>query len=311
MELLPFQVTATDNDEGSNANLIYHIVDGNHDNAFIIEPPFSGIVKTNIVLDREIQDRYRLTIIATDDGSPQMTGTCLLQINVIDINDNQPVAPHAVVNISESLAVGSFVTTIVANDVDTNPSLVYSFAEQSKNEARFSIEKYSGRVTLRKPLDYETEKIHKVHIQVSDTVHTAFTSLTVHVMDANDNAPEFTSNLYHVTVPDDTKAGSEVIQVEAADKDSGQNAIIRYSLRSSKDSRGGGMRGTRGFWIDENTGKVYLNGSVQYQHENPFVHLTAVATDGGKPRNSVKATLWIEIRPSESDLLRFSPSKYK
>ena len=74
---------AHDDDEGPNANLIYHIVDGNHDNAFIIGPPFSGIVKTNIVLDREIQDNYRLTIIATDEGSPQMSGTCLLYINVI------------------------------------------------------------------------------------------------------------------------------------------------------------------------------------------------------------------------------------
>ena len=99
-----------------------------------------------------------------------------------------------------------------------------------------------------------------------------------------------------------------MIQVEATDKDSGQNARIKYSLRASKDSR---SRGTRGFWIDENTGKVFLNGSVQYQHENPFVHLTVVATDSGKPRNSVKATLWIEIRPAESDLLHISPNKYK
>jgi len=83
------QVTATDIDEGANANVIYHIIDGNRDNAFVIEPPFSGIVKTNIVLDREIQDEYRLTIIATDEGSPQMTGTCYLHVNVIDIQDQR------------------------------------------------------------------------------------------------------------------------------------------------------------------------------------------------------------------------------
>lgn len=68
---------------------MYHIIDGNRDNAFLIEPPFSGIVKTNIVLDREILDEYRLTIIATDEGSPQMTGTCYLHVNVIDIQDQR------------------------------------------------------------------------------------------------------------------------------------------------------------------------------------------------------------------------------
>lgn len=81
---------------------MYHIIEGNHDNAFIIDPPFSGIVKTNIVLDREIRDTYYLTIIATDDGSPQLTGTCTLRISIIDVNDNQPVfPPHSVVSISE------------------------------------------------------------------------------------------------------------------------------------------------------------------------------------------------------------------
>ena len=97
-------MSATDGDVGANANIIYHIVDGNHDNAFVIEPPFSGIVKTNIVLDREIRDFYRLTIIATDEGSPQLTGTCTLRINIVDVNDNQPTfPPHSVVSVSEGM----------------------------------------------------------------------------------------------------------------------------------------------------------------------------------------------------------------
>lgn len=96
------QVSATDDDVGANANMVYYIVDGNHDDAFVIDPPFSGIVKTNIVLDREIRETYRLTIIATDDGAPEMTGTCTLRINIVDVNDNQPTfPPHSLVQVSE------------------------------------------------------------------------------------------------------------------------------------------------------------------------------------------------------------------
>ena len=96
------QVSATDDDIGLNANIIYHIVDGNHDNAFVIDPPFSGIVKTNIVLDREIREAYKLTIIANDEGTPQLTGTCTLRINIVDTNDNQPTfPPHSIVQVSE------------------------------------------------------------------------------------------------------------------------------------------------------------------------------------------------------------------
>lgn len=100
------QVSATDDDMGPNANMVYYIVDGNHDDAFVIDPPFSGIVKTNIVLDREIRESYRLTIIATDDGAPEMTGTCTLRINIVDVNDNQPTfPPHSLVQVSEGMKI--------------------------------------------------------------------------------------------------------------------------------------------------------------------------------------------------------------
>lgn len=98
------QVVASDADEGQNSRVLYHIVDGNHDNAFKIEPAFSGILKTNIVLDREIRDTYRLTVIATDEGVPQMTGTARIRINIVDVNDNQPTfPPHNVISVSEGI----------------------------------------------------------------------------------------------------------------------------------------------------------------------------------------------------------------
>lgn len=98
------QVKAFDIDQGANSRVLYHIVDGNHDNAFVIEPAFSGIVKTNIVLDREIRDMYRLKVIATDEGVPQMTGTTTIHVHIIDVNDNQPTfPPHNVINVAEGM----------------------------------------------------------------------------------------------------------------------------------------------------------------------------------------------------------------
>lgn len=96
------RVQAFDIDEGANARILYHIVDGNHDNAFIIEPASSGTVKTNIVLDREIRDIYRLKVIAIDQGVPQMTGTATINVHIIDVNDNQPTfPPRSDINVPE------------------------------------------------------------------------------------------------------------------------------------------------------------------------------------------------------------------
>lgn len=105
---LVLQVFAFDADENQNSRILYHIVDGNHDNAFKIEPAFSGILKTNIVLDREIRDTYRLTVIATDEGIPQMTGAARIQINVVDVNDNQPTfPPHSIITVSEGKIINN------------------------------------------------------------------------------------------------------------------------------------------------------------------------------------------------------------
>ncbi|XP_054259476.1 protein dachsous-like [Macrosteles quadrilineatus] len=282
------QVSATDMDQGANARLLYHIVDGNHDNAFVIEPPFSGLVKTNIVLDREIRDMYRLTVIATDEGMPQLTGTSTIRISIVDVNDNQPTfPPHSVISISEGKEVGSVITTVSANDVDTNPSLTYSLQEDPKLEGVFSIDRFSGKVILGKRLDFETRQEYRLKITASDTAHTAETVLTVKVTDDNDNAPVFSQTSYKTNLLDSMEMGSIVLTVNATDKDSGVNADIRYSLLSP----------VRGLSIDEHSGAIQVNRSavVPTNPGDQVVDLIVVATDTGTPPLTATAALRLHI----------------
>lgn len=198
------QVVALDDDGGQNSRIRYHIVDGNRDNAFKIEPAFSGVLKTNIALDREIRDSYRLTVIATDEGIPQMTGTAKIKINILDVNDNHPTFPKPkTIQVPEDTNVGNVLTTVSANDVDLYPSLTYKFSEENVEEIDqfFSIDRFSGKVTLRKDLDYEMRQEFTMKILASDSVHVAVTSLTVRVTDVNDNAPVFSQNTYTAVLP--------------------------------------------------------------------------------------------------------------
>lgn len=198
------QVVASDADEGPNSKILYHIVDGNHDNAFKIEPAFSGTVKTNIVLDREIRDSYRLTVIATDLGVPQMTGTARIRINVIDVNDNQPTfPPHSIITVKEDTPIGTALTIVTANDVDTYPPLTYEFSKDNNEDdlKYFSIDRYSGKVLLKHYLDFEAWQECQVKIEASDEAHSAQTALTIKVMDVNDNPPIFSQTSYQVDLP--------------------------------------------------------------------------------------------------------------
>jgi protocadherin-16/23 len=84
---------AVDDDAGPNGQIDYYIVSGNQQSAFDINPPDTGIVKTNIILDREVRDSYRLEIAARDRGNPQRSATVVMRIQVIDVNDNSPFFP--------------------------------------------------------------------------------------------------------------------------------------------------------------------------------------------------------------------------
>ena len=105
-------------------------------------------------------------------------------------------------------------TTVTANDVDTNPAITYSFLTGFHNSTNFedandsdiattifSIDKFSGKVILQKPLDYEERAEFQLRILASDTAHVAQTTLTVRVIDINDNYPIFQQSAYHSSLP--------------------------------------------------------------------------------------------------------------
>lgn len=85
--------------------------------------------------------------------------------------------------------------------------MTYSFVEDNTPGARseviapFAIDRYSGKVVLKQRLDYETRQEYQLQIAASDTLHLAHTTLTIRVIDVNDNAPVFQQPAYHVVLP--------------------------------------------------------------------------------------------------------------
>nr|CAD7437987.1 unnamed protein product [Timema bartmani] len=112
--------------------------------------------------------------------------------------------------------VGAVLTAVTANDVDSNPALTYHFsspgeapddpAEPSEEEEggsppTFSIDRFSGKVTLVRGLDFESRREHRLRVTASDTAHAAHTVLTVRVTDENDNRPQFGRSAYLASLP--------------------------------------------------------------------------------------------------------------
>lgn len=90
------------------------------------------------------------------------------------------------------------VTQVIANDVDMNSVITYSFSDNSSTNFPFAIDRYSGMVTLTRALDYEEQTEYTLAVSASDSLHHVTGLVKVQVVDVNDNTPVFTEVSYQV-----------------------------------------------------------------------------------------------------------------
>ena len=141
----------------------------------------TGEVTTIVILDRESVARYELAVTATDAGSPPQTAFGTIIINILDLNDNDPVFMSNTFSASiiENAQRNSFVVTPLATDADSssNGQLVYSIIGGNSGNA-FQIDTSSGIVSVQENSVLDYENVRTFFLQVSvrdmgDTIRTA------------------------------------------------------------------------------------------------------------------------------------------
>lgn len=96
--------------------------------------------------------------------------------------------------------LGTVITQVTGNDVDSGPALSYTLHLDSNSQGMFGIHRYGGGVSLTGPLDYEERTWYTLTVTSSDSKHQSEANLTVLVDDVNDNAPSFTQDMYQVQI---------------------------------------------------------------------------------------------------------------
>lgn len=86
---------------------------GDPDGDFHLHPG-TGALSTSRGLDRETRAEHTLEVVATDRGSPALSTTVTVQVQVMDVNDNSPVFSRSsyAVEVSEDAAEGSQVLEV-------------------------------------------------------------------------------------------------------------------------------------------------------------------------------------------------------
>ncbi|XP_071589956.1 cadherin EGF LAG seven-pass G-type receptor 1 isoform X6 [Heliangelus exortis] len=277
---------AQDPDEGEAGRLAYSmeaLFDERSNDYFSIDAE-TGSVVTARSLDRETKDTHVLKVTAYDHGSPRRrSATTYLTVTVSDTNDHEPVfeQPEYRESIRENLEVGYEVLTIRATDGDApaNANMLYRLLEPGAGDGVFEIDPRSGVVRTRAPVDREEVSEYHLVVEANDQgkdpgPRSATAMVHITVEDENDNYPQFSEKRYLVQVPEDAPVNSQIMQVQATDRDRGSNAQVHYSIVS------GNLKGQ--FYIHSFSGAIDLINPLDYETIREYT-LRIKAQDGGRP----------------------------
>ncbi|XP_025311538.2 cadherin EGF LAG seven-pass G-type receptor 3 isoform X4 [Canis lupus baileyi] len=291
------RVTATDRDKDANGLVHYNIISGNSRGHFAIDS-LTGEIQVVAPLDFEAEREYALRIRAQDAGRPPLSNnTGLASIQVVDINDHTPifVSTPFQVSVLENAPLGHSVIHIQAVDADhgENARLEYSLTGMAP-DMPFVINSATGWVSVSGPLDRESVEHYFFGVEARDhgtPPLSASASVTVTVLDVNDNRPEFTMKEYHLRLNEDAAVGTTVVSVTAVDRDA--NSAISYQItggntrnRFAISTQGGVGLVTLALPLDykqERYFKLVLTASDRALHDHCYVHINITDANTHRP----------------------------
>ncbi|OON23206.1 cadherin domain protein, partial [Opisthorchis viverrini] len=263
----------------------------------------SGAVQLRRPLDREQTAEYILKFRGSD-GVFVTKDSFVLRVRVEDANDNAPIClespvcrpfqPERILSVAEDTKRGTVLTQLVATDADADLlNSEVSYRLSSGDPSLFDINSTVGLVQLGGDLDFETKESHELSVIASDPGGLGcLFHVVVHVLDVNDNPPEF-EPVAISPIPEDAPLGSLVGKVTARDRDLVDSNRLVYSLDSAHEAS---------FTVEPHTGLLKVSRTLD--RETQSVHtLTVFVTDGSssssiysKSANQFTATTTFTIR---------------
>uniref|UniRef100_A0A8D2ML22 Cadherin domain-containing protein n=1 Tax=Zonotrichia albicollis TaxID=44394 RepID=A0A8D2ML22_ZONAL len=188
----------------------------------------SGQLSLRQGLDREAAAAFLLVVEATDQArnvSQRRSAAVTARVFVTDENDNAPVfLSPATVSVMEDQPTGFVALHVVAQDSD--------LGENGRNDHAPLLERESCSIEV--PENQSRVALYTLRATDPDGGENgrldATMSVTVQVLDLNDNAPSFAQASYTVEVPEDLPVGALVLQLAAEDPDEGTNGQVSYYL---------------------------------------------------------------------------------
>ncbi|XP_070819185.1 protocadherin alpha-8-like isoform X11 [Chaetodon trifascialis] len=257
-------------------------------------------------LDRESVYQYNVSITATDEGTPSLSSTSVITVQIADVNDNPPRFLEPVINIyvKENSPIGTTIHTLTTldSDLNENAKATYHIIDRSSTTKQVAsmvnINSETGDIINLQSFNYEELKTFHFKVQATDSgVPPLSSNVTVNVLilDENDNSPTILApysehgSVNSESIPYSAEAGYFVAKIRAVDADSGYNALLSYHLSEPK--------GNNLFRIGTSTGEIRTKRRMS-DNDLKTHPLVVLVSDNGEP--SLSATVSIDVVVVES-----------
>ncbi|CAL4172489.1 unnamed protein product, partial [Meganyctiphanes norvegica] len=296
-------VTASDEDEGANGEIYYSIQvsdDPNIMSTFHIDP-HSGAIILASNLDWETRKYYNFSVIATDAGTPAHTTYCIVEIHVKDFNDNPPCFTRDLyeVSVPEDSDVGTLVLNLNVSDADEMIEPLNYFISDGDPKGHFFV---NGSVSLygMQTLDRELQDSYLLRIFASDGKFYANTTISISILDVNDNGPQCINNEYSKSVLENATIGTHIISIIAWDADIGDASRNHYKLSGD---------GENDFVIDKLTGQVFIASQLDRETREEY-ELVVLVQDWENTELQCQAMLHIFVDDINDNAPKFTHDLY-
>ena len=307
------RVNARDRDSGLYGQVLYNFsprTENAYGHLFGIKNTTGDIFIKGIV-DYEKSHVYHLVVTAHDRGPDSLPADATVIVQVMDTNDN---APQVTVNtltapgtntaeVLENEDAHTFVAQLTVSDPDTGVNgLFQCHLSNGKFELTQMFES-EYKITTRAKLDREEIPEYNLAITCKDQGREPQLSvkhLRVKVLDVNDNKPIFSKARYVATITENNYVAAFVVQVNATDRDAGDNANIMYQLEHNA---------LENFRIDPKNGAITTR-SVFDRERTPEMRFFVNAVDHGYPAQSGSAEVVVRVEDMNDESPKFTNEPY-
>ncbi|XP_054244974.1 protocadherin beta-15-like [Indicator indicator] len=246
--------------------------------------PSTGVLTTTESLDREelCPQSETCTLFFTlflDNPLQLIRG----EVEVLDVNDNSPVfaKKEMVFEILETTAPSFRFPLESAQDADVGSNALRNYSLESNSHFSLALATEKGAIypelVLERQLDREENPEMNLLLTAIDggsPPKSGTVQIRILVLDANDNTPKFSREVYEVRLTENSPPGQLVVRVVATDPDEGSYGKVQYGF--TKVSKGSGEI----FDLNPDTGEIRVAGNLDFEEMKKH-EMMVKASDGG------------------------------